>query len=221
MIDYKGVIFDFNGTLFFDNDKHILAWNEVSRLLRGHDISQEELHERFNGTPNDQIIKYMTDGKASLEEVKNYSLKKEEFYRKFCKADKESFHLVKGVEEYFKWLKKNDIPYTIASASIRENIDFFRKSFDLDDYIEPSKLVYDDGSYGDKIQMFLDAAKKINVNMKDVLIIEDSFSGIRNAYAAGCRKILVVCEREKSAEYKKLPGVVGTMQDFGHIFDFF
>ena len=64
------------------------------------------------------------------------------------------------MEEYFKWLKKNDIPYTIASASIRENIDFFRKSFDLDDYIEPSKLVYDDGSYGDKIQMFLDAAKK-------------------------------------------------------------
>ena len=57
--------------------------------------------------------------------------------------------------------------------------------------------------------------------MKDVLIIEDSLSGIRNAYAAGCRKILVVCEREKSAEYKKLPGVVGTMQDFEHIFDFF
>ena len=57
--------------------------------------------------------------------------------------------------------------------------------------------------------------------MKDVVIIEDSFSGIRNAYAAGCRKILVVCEREKSAEYKKLPGVVGTMQDFEHIFDFF
>lgn len=27
---YKGVIFDFNGTLFFDNDKHILAWSDKS-----------------------------------------------------------------------------------------------------------------------------------------------------------------------------------------------
>ena len=44
MVDYKGVIFDFNGTLFFDNDKHVLAWNEISRLLRGCDITDEELH---------------------------------------------------------------------------------------------------------------------------------------------------------------------------------
>lgn len=219
MIDYKGVIFDFNGTLFFDNDKHVLAWNEVSRLLRGCDITQKELHEKFNGTPNDQIIKYMTDGKASLEEVKKYSLKKEAFYRDFCKADKKSFHLVKGVEAYFQWLTKNNIPYTIASASIKENIDFFRSSFQLDKYIEPAKLVYDDGSYENKVQMFMDAAKKINVRMQDILIIEDSFSGIKNAYTAGCNKILVVCEKDKKPEYEKLPGVVGTMQTFEQIFD--
>lgn len=214
MEEYRGVIFDFNGTLFFDNDKHILAWNEVSRRIRGCDISEEELHGKFNGTPNNQIIRYMTGGEASLDEVKKYSRQKEEFYRKYCKADQSSFHLVKGAEEYFQWLRANDIPYTIASASIRENIDFFRESFHLDDYIPPSWLVYDDGSYEDKIQMFLDAAKKIGVAIQDILIIEDSFSGIRNAYAAGCRKILVVCEKEKSGEYEKLPGVIGTMQDF-------
>ena len=26
---YKGVIFDFNGTLFFDNDKHIKAFVKI------------------------------------------------------------------------------------------------------------------------------------------------------------------------------------------------
>ena len=30
----KGVIFDFNGTLFLDNDKHVLAWNRISQELR-------------------------------------------------------------------------------------------------------------------------------------------------------------------------------------------
>ena len=39
---YKAVIFDFNGTLFFDNDKHVKAWNEISKLIRGRDISLEE-----------------------------------------------------------------------------------------------------------------------------------------------------------------------------------
>ena len=44
---YKGVIFDFNGTLFFDNDKHILAWGEISKILRGKGITEEELPEHF------------------------------------------------------------------------------------------------------------------------------------------------------------------------------
>ena len=47
----KGVIFDFNGTLFFDNDKHILAWGEISKMLRGRGITEEELLEHFNGVP--------------------------------------------------------------------------------------------------------------------------------------------------------------------------
>lgn len=48
---YKGVIFDFNGTLFFDNDKHIKAWGAISQLIRGYGISDQELHEHFNGVP--------------------------------------------------------------------------------------------------------------------------------------------------------------------------
>ena len=74
MSTYRGVIFDFNGTLFSDNDKHVLAWNEISRILRNCDITEQELHEKFNGTPNDQIIRYMTNDTASDEEIKKYSL---------------------------------------------------------------------------------------------------------------------------------------------------
>ena len=118
-------------------------------------------------------------------------------------------------------LTNHKLPYTIASASIKANIDFFRESFHLDEYIAPETLVYDDGTYENKIQMFLDASQKIGVDIKDILIIEDSFSGIKNAYKAGCDKILVVCEKDKEDEYKDLPGVLGTMQDFEHIYDFF
>ena len=43
----KGVIFDFNGTLFFDSDKHVLAWNKLSEDLRGVGITPEELQTHF------------------------------------------------------------------------------------------------------------------------------------------------------------------------------
>ena len=59
-------------------------------------------------------------GKATKEELEKYSQKKEEYYRQFCKEDTEKFHLVDGVCEFFDHLKEKDIPFTIASASIKK-----------------------------------------------------------------------------------------------------
>lgn len=103
-MDYRGVIFDFNGTLFFDNDKHVKAWGAISQLLRNKGITDEELHEHFNGVPNKQIIQYMLGDKCTEDDIVKYSSLKEEYYRKFCKEDTENFHLVKGSEEYFDLL---------------------------------------------------------------------------------------------------------------------
>ena len=67
---FEAVIFDFNGTLFFDNDKHTKAWNAMSLKLRQCPITDEELHTKFNGVPNQKIIEYMTNNKASEKEKK-------------------------------------------------------------------------------------------------------------------------------------------------------
>ena len=65
-------------------------------------ISNEELHEQFNGTPNAKNIQYMMNNQATSEELKKYSLLKEEYYREFCKQDKASFHLVDGAVAFDK-----------------------------------------------------------------------------------------------------------------------
>ena len=159
-------------------------------------------------------ILYFTDGKATKEELEKYSQKKEEYYRQFCKEDTEKFHLVDGVCEFFDHLKEKDIPFTIASASIKENIDFFIESFGLDRWIKPEDIVYDDGTYENKIAMFHKAADVIGIDMKDIRIYEDSNSGIRNAYDAGCEQIVVICDKENEEEFLKRPGVIEVMQDF-------
>ena len=211
---YKGVIFDFNGTLFFDNDKHILAWGEISKMLRGKGITEEELLEHFNGVPNQKIVTYLLGREGIAEEVEKYSQLKEEFYRRFCLEDQENFHLVDGAAEFFNYLKEKEIPFTIASASIKANIDFFVKEFKLAKWINPEDIVYDDGSYENKVAMFLDAAKKLGVDIKDCMIVEDSVSGIYSAYLAGCRNIMVIDSSGKAEEYKSLPGVVKVISNF-------
>ena len=211
---YKGVIFDFNGILFFDNPKHILAWSKISQDIRNHGISEEELHKHINGVPNHKVVAYMFHGQCTEEQMKKYSELKEEYYRQFCKEDKDSFHLVKGAEAYFDALKKDNIPFTIASASIKQNIDFFVESFHLDRWLDPSSIVYDDGTYENKIAMFKKAADVIGVDIHDCLIFEDSISGISSAYQAGCNAIVVVDSANKKDEYEKLPGVIQVIDSF-------
>ena len=121
---------------------------------------------------------------------------------------------MKGAEAYFDVLKKDNIPFTIASASIKQNIDFFVESFHLDRWLDPSSIVYDDGTYENKIAMFKKAADVIGVDIHDCLIFEDSISGISSAYQAGCNAIVVIDSANKKDEYEKLPGVIQVIDSF-------
>lgn len=185
----NGIIFDFNGTLFFDNDKHVKAWSKAAMEIRGTGITEEELHTHMNGMPNKMIVRYLNGGKedASLED--HYSYLKEEYYRDFCREDVENFHLVKGAEALFDDLQANGIPFTIASASIKPNIDFFVESFHLDKWIKPEDIVYDDGTYENKIAMIHKAADILGVPEEKITVIEDSKSGVNSAIGAGVKDL--------------------------------
>ena len=56
---YKGIIFDFNGTLLFDSKKHLEAWREYSKILRGVEFSDEEKMQLAKGKKNK--TSYKTD----------------------------------------------------------------------------------------------------------------------------------------------------------------
>lgn len=214
----KGVIFDFNGTLFFDSDKHVLAWGKMAEELRGYGTSPQELQAHFYGVPNNRAIEYLLQRECAEEELTKYSELKEAYYRDFCVADKESFHLVAGCHDFFDRLLEEKIPFTIASASIKPNIDFFVESFELARWFDPEKIVYDDGSFENKVKMFLYAADVIGVPIDECLIFEDSDSGIRDAYAAGCRNIVVVDSMGVAEKHAKKPGVKQIIKDFQETF---
>ncbi|WP_290155517.1 HAD family phosphatase [uncultured Dubosiella sp.] len=212
----EGVIFDFNGTLFLDNDKHIKAWNKISKELRGYGITEEELHTKMNGVNNKYILRYLNGGKEDDDLELAYSLRKEQYYREFCQADTDSFHLIAGAEALFDNLKKRGIPFTIASASIKENIDFFVESFHLDRWIDPNTIVFDNGDYKDKEAMFVQAAKNIHVPIEKVCVIEDSLAGVRTSVKAGVQDIRIINSGHIASQVeslKQVKQICDTMED--------
>ena len=208
------VVFDFDGTLVFDDDKHVAAWNQISKEIRGIGITPQELHENINGVPNQQTITFLSGGTYTQEQIDFYSQKKEAVYREKCMEDTENFHLVDGAEEYFDYLKSKNIPFTIATASIKPNVDFFIESFHLDRWIPRDHFVYDDGTYENKVAMFQDACRILGSDPNHCLVFEDSGSGIRNAYEAGCSNIIIMAGQKDFAEFEGKPGVQKIIRSF-------
>lgn len=211
----KGVLFDFNGTMFFDGDKHREAWNAFSMKYRNKPISDEEM-KYMHGKNNTAIITDLLGDNCNMSEDDKILLskKKEKMYREICLKDKENLYLVEGLEEFLDELKRNQIPVTICSASIKENIDFYFSVFRLENWFDKDKVVYDDGLHNNKVSMFLDGAKKIGVTINECLVFEDSYSGIKYAKECGAGIIVAITSPNRFIEYKSNLNISNVISNF-------
>ena len=208
----KVILFDFNGTMVFDDVEHKLAWDHFSMKYRGKPVAKEEM-EQAHGRPNKQIIQLIL-GDMSESESEKLSSEKEAMYREVCRSEGKDYHLVFGLEELLEEAKQQGILMTIASASIKPNIDFFVEHFQLDRFFDPAKIVYDDGTHADKTTMYQKAAQAIGVKLEDCLIFEDSLSGIQSAIKCNPAKLIAVSGSNKSLNYQSFPQVKQVIFDY-------
>lgn len=217
-----GIIFDFNGTLFQDGKYHVAAWKKISEELTNQAMSQEEIETKTHGVCNEVVIDRLSHGTLSKEENLAWSKRKEELYRQMVKADKSNAKLVHGAPSFFETLQQHKIPFTIASASIIENINFFFDFFHLNSWFDLKKVIYDDGHYIDKVAMFRDALNLINSEMEHTWIIEDSNSGYQCAVDAGFMHIIMICDSTKrQKEVSAWPYVDYALLNFNTIQEIF
>ena len=208
----KAILFDFNGTMVFDDKEHKQAWDHFSMKYRGKPVASEEM-EQAHGRPNKQIIQLIL-GDMSESESEKLSSEKEAMYREVCRSEGKDYHLVFGLEELLEEAKQQGILMTIASASIKPNIDFFVEHFQLDRFFDSAKIVYDDGTHADKTTMYQKAAQAIGVKLEDCLIFEDSLSGIQSAIKCNPAKLIAVSGSNKSLNYQSFPQVKQVIFDY-------
>ena len=176
--------------MFFDSSLHLEAWSRIYRELHPEGSASPDT-KLFCGPRNDEILKNMA---LWLDQAQRdyYSEKKEELYRIACVDNPEITHLVKGTHAFLQLLREKGIPFGLASASIKANIDFFFDTFDLGQWFKREDVVYDDGTYPNKGAMHLEAARRLGVSMADCMVIEDSLSSIRQARENGAGCIVAV-----------------------------
>ena len=212
----KGIIFDFNGTLYWDSQLHYDAWREYSALLRETPFSDEEMRDKMFGHTNADIIEYLIGRKPSQEMVDKYGKEKEAVYRKRCLLDPEKFKLAPGAIELLDYLKAKNIPRTIATMSEWDNVEFYIKEFHLEKWFDLEKIVYSDGTIPGKPapDIFLIAAKKLGLNPEDCVVVEDAIAGINSAKSAGIGKIIAIASLEPIEFYQQMSGISQVIRNF-------
>ncbi len=216
---FKGIIFDFNGTLLFDSEKHLDAWREYSKHLRGTAFTDEEMRDYMFGRTNEDIIAYAIGRKPAPELVQKLGLEKESVYRDMCRNDRENFKLAPYAVELLNFLKENNIPRTIATMSGIDNVKFYIEEFHLEKWFDLDKIVYDNGNIKGKPapDIYLIAARNLGLDPKDCIVVEDAISGIDAAKNAGIGKIIAIASMEPVELYEKISYVNEIITDFSQL----
>ena len=190
----KAVLFDYNGTLFPDDDINDRAWKATINELSQGKINADEFYGAFIGMRNypfvEEVFKMLG---LPLEEDKimYWAIRKEtEYYHKICRSLNRD--MIPGARELLDELKEKKIPINMCTASLIENVDFYFDYMKLDQWFDKDLVVYDDGVSVDKKDMYLEGARRLGVDISECLVFDDSPVSIRKAAEAGCKNIIVI-----------------------------
>lgn len=138
----KKVLFDFNGTLFFDSDINYIAWKETIRELAGDRIEFDQIYPQYRSVRNEAFISAvfrLLDMPEDPEKIRYWAKRKEtEYYQNYCRRNKRN-KLASGAVELLDLLKERDIPFNLCTASIKENVDFYLSCLGLNRWFDIKK----------------------------------------------------------------------------------
>lgn len=183
----KALIFDLDGVIVDTAKYHYLAWKELANSL-GFDFTEEQ-NELLKGVSRVRSLEILLGiGKVELsQEEKDMHLKeKNEQYLKYI-AEMDTGEILPGIEELLKFLKDQNIPFALGSAS--KNARLILERLELLDQFDAIVDGNDVSTAKPDPEVFLIAAEKLGIHPENCIVIEDALAGIEAANAAGMTSV--------------------------------
>lgn len=215
------VIFDCDGVLV---DSEILSAQVFSECLAEQYGIQVDAHyslESYRGKSVADCISMITDELSEKLNWQNLSqAERDERGRAFWRhvqlqtlvACENRLFPVEGVELVLQNLQANKIPFCVASNGKHEKMAVTLAKTKLLPYVEGRVFSFEDVTRGKPApDLFLHAAKTLNVAAAQAIVVEDSLTGVVAAKAAGMRA-LAYCPPEADGRVNVL---TEKMRDLG------
>ena len=178
----KGFIFDLDGVIVDTAKYHFLAWKKLAKSI-GVDFTESQ-NEQLKGVSRVKSLeKILALGNKTIsqEEFNTLMAKKNEDYLSFIATMNED-EILPDVPKTLNYLIEEKQPISLGSASknartILKKVNLYKKFDAIVDGNDVSKAKPDP-------EVFLIAAKLLEIKLEDCIVFEDSVAGVQAANTA-------------------------------------
>lgn len=177
----RGAVFDFDGVIVDSHPLHVRAWKHFLDSV-GKTVTEEQLLFALDGRKRDDILRHFM-GELEADQIIEYGLRKEQFFRK------EAVHVrtADGLLNFLEDLQSEQLALAIASSGGKSRIYFLLDRLGLRKFFRAVVT-------GDEVEqgkphpaVFLMAAHRLGVDPTEVMAFEDAVSGVQAARSAGMK----------------------------------
>jgi beta-phosphoglucomutase len=187
------VLFDMDGVIIDSNPAHKKA---ILRFCEKYNkqLSDEEMKRFIWGRTNKEWIRHLFGEHITDEQLKIYADEKELLFRTIYEKD---IKPLAGLFDFLNILEENNIPKAIGTSAPLANVDYVFNHIDIQKYFN-AVLDEKDVTIGKpNPEIYLKAAKALNTNASDCIVIEDSLAGVEAGKRAGCKVIGITTTHPK------------------------
>lgn len=200
----KGVIFDLDGVLVSTDEMHYKAWKKLAMDLGITNFTREDnkFQKGVSRMESLEVVLRKGDRQYTEEEKNLFASRKNNYYIELLQG-LTSKAILKDVIPTLKMLRKSGIAIGLGSAS--KNARIILEKTGLDKYIDQISCGLDTKKSKPDPEVFIIAAKKLNLANEECMVVEDSLAGIIAAKAANMKTLGVGPEyRQLGADYASL-----------------
>ena len=177
---YKAILFDMDGVLI---DSEFLMRQASIQALAEYGIqAKHEDFIEFTGMGEDRFV-----GGVAEKYGHTYTFDmKERAYDYFGQQVKEMAHIPAGVKEMLMQLHDMGLILAVCSAADLRKVRYNIQAIGVDENIFSALVTGSDVKRKKPFpDIYLEGARRVGIDPKDCLVVEDAISGIRAAHAAG------------------------------------
>lgn len=203
IMSIKAVIFDLDGVIVSTDEYHFQGWKKMADDEGIY--FDREINENLRGVSRmeslDILLKKATRSYGEAEKLAMAEKKNNIYKELLLNINPED--ILPGVMNVLNALKEQEIKVAIGSSS--RNTPFILKQIGLDHYFDAIADGNEIKNSKPDPEVFLLAAKKMNIAPEDCLVVEDADAGVEAAIAGGMKVLAVgFASKNDKADYKML-----------------